>query len=205
MNVIAIDGPSGVGKSTLAKNLSKHYNIPYIDTGKMYRAFSYLCLEKKIDITKEKEVLEVLPLYNEIFPSVSLEILNSEEIGRAASIISKYKKVREKMVFLQRNFASKNGGILEGRDATTVIFPETPYKFFLFAKKEIRIWRRYNQISSNWEKIAMEIEERDRRDSEREISPLKFSPDAIPIDTSFLNEREVFKLFIKILKKMGFR
>lgn len=205
MKIIAIDGPSGVGKSTLAKKLSNHFNIPYLDTGKMYRAFSYLCLKKKIDIHKEKEVEKVLLEYNEIFPSLSFEILNSEETGNFASIIAQYKKVRERMVFLQREFGLKNGAVVEGRDTTTVVFPETPYKFYLYAKKEIRVWRRYKQIDGNWAKIGIELEERDRRDRARKIAPLKFSPSAIPVDSSNLNENEVFKLFLKILKKMGFK
>ncbi|MEJ5166355.1 MAG: (d)CMP kinase [Thermoanaerobaculia bacterium] len=205
MKIIAIDGPSGVGKSTLAKKLSNHFNIPYLDTGKMYRAFSYLCLEKKIDLLNEKEVERVLPEYKEVFPSLSFEILNSEETGRGASIVAQYKKVREKMVYLQREFGIKNGAVVEGRDTTTVVFPETPFKFYIYAREEIRVWRRYRQIDGNWGKIALDIEERDKRDREREISPLKFSPSSIPVDTSNLNENEVFKLFIKILKKMGFK
>lgn len=205
MKIIAIDGPSGVGKSTLAKKLSNYFNIPYLDTGKMYRAFSFLCLKKNIDLSKEREVEKLLTEYTEIFPSIPFEILNSEETGRGASIIAQYKKVREKMVLLQREFGLKNGAVVEGRDTTTVIFPETPYKFYLYARKEVRVWRRYRQIDGDWGKIALDIEERDRRDREREIAPLKFSPSAIPVDTSNLNEKEVFKLFIKILKKVGFR
>lgn len=205
MKIIAIDGPSGVGKSTLAKKLSQYFNIPYLDTGKMYRAFSYLCLKKNLDINNEEEVEKVLPEYNEIFPTVSLDILNSEEIGRAASIISQYKKVRDKMVFLQRDFGIRNGGVVEGRDTTTVVFPETPFKFYLYAKKEVRVWRRFNQIKGNWGKIAIDLEERDKRDRERKFSPLKFSGGAIPVDSSNLNEKEVFNLFIKLLKKKGFK
>ncbi len=205
MKIIAIDGPSGVGKSTLAKKLSQYFNIPYLDTGKMYRAFSYLCLKKNLDINIEEEVEKVLYEYNEIFPNVSLEILNSEEIGRTASIVSQYKKVRDKMVSLQRDFGIRNGGVVEGRDTTTVIFPDTPFKFYLYAKKEIRVWRRFNQIKGNWGKIAIDLEERDKRDRERKFSPLKFSEFAIPVDSSNLNEKEVFNLFIKLLKKKGFK
>jgi len=205
MKIIAIDGPSGVGKSTLAKKLSEHFNIPYLDTGKMYRAFSYLCTKKNIDLNKEKEVEKIIPEYNEIFPTVPFEILNSEEIARAASIVSQYKSVRDKMASLQRNFGIKNGGVLEGRDTTTVIFPDTPFKFYLYAKKEIRVWRRYSQVKGNWGRIAIDIEERDKRDRERKFAPLKFSKEAIPVDSSYLNENEVFRLFIKILKKMGFK
>lgn len=205
MKIIAIDGPSGVGKSTLAKKLSKHFNILYLDTGKMYRAFSYLCINRKINILKENEVSKVLPDYNEIFPSIPIEILNSEEIGKGASIVAQYKSVREKMKNLQRNFGLKNPAVVEGRDTTTVLFPETPFKFYLYAKKEIRIWRRYNQINGNWGKISIEIEERDRRDKERKLAPLKFSNSSIPIDTSYLNENEVFKLILESLIKLGYK
>lgn len=205
MKVIAIDGPSGVGKSTLAKKLSKYFNIPYLDTGKMYRTFSYLCIKRKINILKEDEVSKVLPDYNEIFPSISNEILNSEEIGKSASIVAQYKSVREKMKNLQRNFGLNNPAVVEGRDTTTVLFLETPFKFYLYAKKEIRIWRRYNQINGNWGKISIEIEERDKRDKERKLAPLKLSDSSIPIDTSNLNENEVFELILKLLKKMGYK
>lgn len=200
--IIAIDGPSGVGKSTLAKKLSNYFHIPYLDTGKMYRAFSLKCVEKKIDIEKEEEVEKILPEFNEVFPSIPLEILNSEEVGKAASIIARYKNVRKKMVFLQREFGQKNGCIVEGRDTTTVIFPETPYKFFLYAKKEVRIWRRFKQIGGRWEKIAFDIEERDKRDRERKIAPLKIGKDVIPLDSSDLNEEEIFKLVLKIIKNI---
>lgn len=205
MKVTAIDGPSGVGKSTLARKLSKNFNIPYLDTGKMYRAFSYLCLKRKIDILKENEVSKILPDYNEIFPSISIEILNSEEIGKCASIVAQYKSVREKMKDLQRNFGLKYPAVVEGRDTTTVLFPETPFKFYLYAKKEVRVWRRYKQINGNWGKISIEIEERDKRDKERKLAPLKLSDSSIPIDTSNLNENEVFKLVLKLLKKMGYK
>lgn len=205
MKVIAIDGPSGVGKSTLAKKLSKNFNIPYLDTGKMYRAFSYLCIKRKINILKEDEVSNVLSDYNEIFPSISIEILNSEEIGKSASIVAQYKSVREKMKNLQRNFGLNNPAVVEGRDTTTVLFPETPFKFFLYAKEEVRVWRRYNQINGNWGKISIEIEKRDKRDKERKLAPLKFSNSSIPIDTSNLNENEVFKLILKLLKKLGYK
>lgn len=205
MKVIAIDGPSGVGKSTLAKKLSKYFNIPYLDTGKMYRAFSYLCIKRKINILKEDEVSCVLPDYNEIFPSISIDVLNSEEIGKSASIVAQYKSVREKMKDLQRSFGINNPAVVEGRDTTTVLFPETPFKFYLYAKKEIRIWRRYNQINGNWGKISIEIEERDKRDKERKLAPLKLSDSSIPIDTSNLNENEVFKLILKLLKKMEYK
>lgn len=205
MKVIAIDGPSGVGKSTLAKKLSRHYNIPYLDTGKMYRGFSYLCLKKNINIKNEKEIEKVIPEYNEIFPSVPIEIMKSEELGNYASIIAQYKMVREKMASLQRDFGLRNGGVTEGRDTTTVIFPETSFKFYLYAKKGVRVWRRFKEINGNWGKVALDIEERDKRDEKRKIAPLIFSYSAIPVDTSNLDEEEVFKLFIKLLKKMGFK
>ncbi len=204
MKIIAIDGPSGVGKSTIAKNLSKKFNLVYLDTGKMYRAFAYHCLCKGINLKNEKEVEKNLKNYKDIFPQIPEKILLSEEIGRSASIVAQYNKVRNHMVNLQREFGLNKGCIVEGRDTTTVLFPKTPFKFFLNAKLEIRIWRRYKQIKKNWAHIAKEIGERDKRDRERKIAPLKISKDAIPIDTSYLNIKEVTNLITKILKEIGF-
>ena len=191
--IVAIDGPSGVGKSTVALKLGERLGIPYLDTGKMYRAFGLHCRRKGIDLRDESQVIARLREFTFESWQGNPELL-SEAAGEGASIVSQVPKVRERMVALQRALGLKTGVVVEGRDATTKIFPDAPHKFFLFADEKVRIWRRYRQVGGDWAQIARNVAERDRRDRERAASPLTLAPDAVPVDTTAMTADDVVDL-----------
>lgn len=209
--IITIDGPAGTGKSTIAKRIAKELQFLYFDTGAMYRSFAWLVLKNKVDPAKPEEVKKLLHHF-------SFEIRTDEknerryfvqghevtheirtlEISSAASLISVYPTVREKIVQIQRKYAKKKNCVFEGRDMGTVVFPKAELKIYLTASTEIRAERRYLELAAKAShgkvdkaEILKEIGERDDRDTKREISPLKKAPDAFLIDTSFLTADEV--------------
>ena len=216
---IAIDGPAGAGKSTIAKELTKKLGYIYIDTGAMYRTVGYYCLNNNINIDVEKEVNDCLDLIDiqikfidglqRIFLNDSdiTDFIRTQEIGDAASKVSVYKNVRERLVSIQQNIAKENNVVMDGRDIGTVVLPNAEVKIFLTASVEERAKRRYKEliekgVDANLENIQKEIEERDYRDSHREISPLKQAEDAILVDTSNMNIEEVVKTILKICDKV---
>ena len=198
---VAIDGPAGSGKSTVAKLLAKNNNILYLDTGAMYRACAYKALlnhvdvsdaeavsalVKDIDITVRHENGEQRTILDGA--DVSTEI-RRPEISMAASTISTNQAVRHCMVEKQREIAKKTSCVLDGRDIGTVVLPNAEFKFFLTARPEVRARRRYDELKAkgyNVDLAALEAELalRDQQDSTREISPLKQAPDAVLVDTS---------------------
>lgn len=196
---IAIDGPSGVGKSTVAKKIADELGLTFVNTGLMYRAIAFYCLENNIDTMQELEVENILKnIEIFLFPNNEIQLngkkinsnLLSDEISINASIVAKYKSVRNFCVALQQEISSKHPGVvMEGRDIGTVVLPNADLKIFLTANAEIRAQRRINQLIEkgevfNAEEIWKNIVERDERDINRSTAPLIKANDAIEIDTS---------------------
>ena len=211
--IIAIDGPSGAGKSTVAKQLSKRLKIERIDTGAMYRAFAYKFYKNNLEITQENidKLLEDTDI-DYIDGSVYLDgenveaYIRNEQISKLSSNISKIQAVRTKMVELQRKIASTKSVVLEGRDITTVVFPNAEFKFFITASAETRAKRRYEELKQKgenviYEEILEDINKRDHSDTTREISPLRIADDAIVLDTSESSIDEVVDKLIDIIYK----
>jgi cytidylate kinase len=205
---IAIDGPAGAGKSTVAKLISKELGYIYIDTGAMYRAFGLYLLNNNIAVNDEDAISKVVEKVNISIEFVQGEqkiYLNNEdvtdkirtpEIGGAASSCSVHKCVREKLVALQQELASKQSVVMDGRDIGSVVLPNANVKIFLTASVEVRAKRRildYKQkgIEKSLDEMIKEIEERDYRDTHRENSPLTRVKDAILIDSSNMSIDEV--------------
>lgn len=213
--VIAIDGPAGSGKSTIAKELAKKMDITHIDSGSMYRATAFYMLEQGVDINNEKEVLARLDEVNLSFEKVSgkqVIFLNGEnveykirnnEVSTAASIVSLYGKLREKLVAIQRNMGENESVIMDGRDIGTVVFKDADLKIFLVCDVRERARRRFKEFKAKDENITLdmvvkELKERDKRDESRANSPLKKADDAIEVDSSNMSVREVVDSIDKI-------
>ena len=214
--VIAIDGPSGSGKSTLGRMVSRALNLLYIDTGSMYRAVALAVIENQINpsdheaVTKLAEALEINlegdpdSLLTLIGSRDVSELIRTEDVTSMASIVSAISGVRRAMVARQRELG-KRGAVLNGRDITTVVFPDADYKFFLTANAEERAERRYledklkSSVTSLAETLA-DMTERDRRDTTRVDSPLKIADDAIVIDSTGKSIDEVFQEMMQAIR-----
>lgn len=218
--IIAIDGPSGTGKSTVAKAVAKFLGFTFFDTGAMYRSFAWALINRGVDPAEiEKVNLELSSFRFEIrtnskgeksyyVDSVDVtEAIRSREISMTASQIAAYPAVRKSMVKMQRKFGRSCNAVFEGRDMGTVVFPDADLKIFLTASPAIRAERRYRELSEkfpdlseslNPDQILQEIERRDKNDSSREISPLKQASDAVLIDTSNLTIDQVIELIIRL-------
>lgn len=203
--IIAIDGPAGSGKGTIARMLAKKHDFAYLDTGLIYRAVGFLTLKEEIDPSIEAAVTTFIKTlsFDLISESLTHSILRTEEIGIAASKVSSYPSVREKLLNYQRDFAKhppqhKKGAVLDGRDIGTIICPDANLKFFFTADLIVRAERRFKELTEKGETLSFEdvyrdIKDRDERDQKRAISPLKKADDAIEIDTSNLVIEDVFK------------
>ncbi len=200
MNV-AIDGPAGAGKSTIAKLCAKKMNLIYVDTGAMYRAVALYLLESGVNVENSQIVAEkckgamVDIRYVDGVQNVFLGDenvtgrLREEAVGNAASVTSSVPDVRAHLFSLQRGLAERGGIIMDGRDIGTVVMPDADVKIFLTASSEVRARRRVKELEEkgehpDFDTVKKEIEERDHRDMTREISPLKQAEDAILVDTS---------------------
>lgn len=214
---IAIDGPAGAGKSTIAKEIAKRLEFVYVDTGAMYRALALDCIRKGIDSADEVSIskacseasVTIKYLNGEQCVLLNEENVNSfirtEEVSKMTSSISVYKTVREKLTNLQRNLAKSENVIMDGRDIGTTVLPNADVKVYLTASPYIRALRRYEQIKDKYpeeslEKIEQEIIERDYRDMNRKIAPLKQASDAVLIDTSEISVEEAIQKIINIIK-----
>jgi len=214
--IVAIDGPSGVGKSTTSKLVAQALRIPHIDTGAMYRAIALAATRAKIAFTDE-DALERLASAALIEfgagkpPRVFLDgedvtgLIRTPDISMAASTVSAVPKVRRVLVKLQQKMGRTNGGVLEGRDIGTVVFPETPHKFFLTARPEVRAKRRYEELKAkgaevDYDDTLAETIKRDRQDSTRADSPLKADDTYMMIDTSDLSVEEVVGRIVDAVK-----
>ena len=205
---IALDGPAGSGKSTIAKALAKDYNILYLDTGAMYRACGLKALRQGISPQDTEAVEKMLPTLDvkvEYVDGSQRTILDGEDVSltirenavsMAASHISAHAAVRVKMVELQRQIAAQMSCVLDGRDIGTVVLPKAKYKFFITADSKVRAQRRYDELLArgqtvDFEKLHAEIVQRDKQDSERKTAPLKAADDAVIVDTSSLTIEQV--------------
>lgn len=222
MGSIAIDGPAGAGKSTIAKLLAKELGYVYVDTGAMYRAMAVFFSQKGIDPLDENAInnsVNDIDISIEYIDGVQQVILNgknvtsllrTEETGKMASKTSKYAAVRSKLLTLQRELAKKTEVIMDGRDIGTTVLPDAFAKIYLTASSDARAKRRYDELVEKGEKcdyeaIKEDIEKRDYEDMNREISPLKQADDAVLVDTSDMNIEQVVEALRKIIddKKAG--
>ena len=198
---LAIDGPAGAGKSTIAKEVAKRLNFIYVDTGAMYRAVGLYYINKNIDVENEEEVNKEIDNINVEFKILDDGIklfLNGEdvtdkirtpEVSDSASKVSVHKLVRERMVAMQQEIAKKNNIVMDGRDIGTVVLPNADLKIYLTASVEERANRRYKEYidkgeEADLEQIKKDIEERDYRDMHRDISPLREAEDAVHLDST---------------------
>lgn len=212
---IAVDGPAGAGKSTIAKMIAKKMNLVYVDTGAMYRAMAYYLLTQKVDFHDAKEVsdkcqsAEISIIYENGEQVVILNgenvnpYLRKEEVGKAASLSSVNADVRAKLVQLQQQMAEHTDLIMDGRDIGTCVLPKAPLKIYLTASSRVRALRRYNELaakgqSCELDEIEADIKDRDYRDMNRDISPLKQAEDAVLLDTSDMTIEEVVERIITL-------
>ncbi len=215
--VIAIDGYSSTGKSSISKEIAKRLDLIHLDTGALYRGITYFalskCRSKTMSIDLEllysafdtiqldfKEIDNELELYLNN-KSIAMEI-RSPEVSDQVSFIAKQAPVREFLLETQRQIASKGGVIMDGRDIGTTVLPDANYKFFLTASIEERTKRRYMELLSFGQKtdsdsVRQNLQQRDKMDSERDVSPLRQAPDAILIDNSSLTKEETIGLILK--------
>jgi cytidylate kinase len=193
VNVVAIDGPAGAGKSTIARELARKLNLPYLDTGAMYRGITCAALRRGIDVNDAGAVAElalstVLDISDDALIVDGLDAtqdIRGEAVTRAVSVVAANSGVRTELRERQRNWVAKRGGgVVEGRDIATVVFPDARLKVFLTASPLVRAQRRVAQIGGDVEQIARDIAERDHKDSTRSDSPLRESENALYLDTS---------------------
>ena len=214
---IAIDGPAGAGKSTIAKRVAKELGFIYVDTGAMYRSLALYFIRQGIDKDDEARISEAVKdadvtiKYVDGQQQVLLNnenvtgLIRTEEVGNMASASSVYKDVRSKLLDLQRNLAAENDVIMDGRDIGTCVLPKAQVKVFLTASVDTRADRRYKELiekgeNPNLDTIKKDIEERDYRDSHRENAPLRQAEDATLVDSSDMSIEEVVNTIINLCK-----
>ncbi|MBQ6786788.1 MAG: (d)CMP kinase [Lachnospiraceae bacterium] len=214
---IAIDGPAGAGKSTIAKLIAKKKSYIYVDTGAMYRAMALFFIESGISADEQEKIsaackdVDVTISYENGEQIVWLNgrnvngLIRTEEVGKMASASSANKDVREKLVELQRALAEKESVVMDGRDIGTVVLPNADVKVYLTASSRVRAVRRYEELKAkgeecNLEVIEKDIIERDYRDMHRDISPLKQAEDAVLLDSSNMTIEEVADAVIAMCK-----
>lgn len=215
---VAIDGPAGAGKSTIAKAVAKRMNLIYVDTGAMYRAMALFMVREGVDLHNTEAVIrkclkaDITIRYEDGVQVVFLNgenvnaYLRTEETGNAASAISVIPEVRRKLVELQHQLAADSDCIMDGRDIGTCVLPKADLKIYLTASSSVRAKRRYDELTAKGEscdlkKIQEDIEERDYRDMHRTVSPLKQAEDAILVDTSEMTAEEAIEKIISLCKK----
>ena len=219
MDAIAIDGPAGAGKSTIAKDLARCLEMTYVDTGAMYRAIAVWVGDNDADPADEAEVerlLEGITMsvgYEEGVQRVYLgerdvtDRLRAEETGRIASVVSKYGAVRRKLVELQQQIAAKEPVIMDGRDIGTKVLPDAVLKIFMTASPDVRAKRRFDElmdkgVECDYDDILEDIKKRDHADETRTISPLKPADDAVILDTSDMTQDEVVEKIEKLYDEL---
>ncbi len=212
--IITIDGPAGTGKSTAARLLASRLELPFLDTGAMYRAVAWRCLQHGVAFDDEPQVVQQAQQIHFEFSGNRLLIdgddpgdeLRSDEVSQSASVIATLPAVREVLVEQQRKLAGEYSLVSEGRDQGTVVFPQAECKFFLTASAEVRAERRWNDLCEqnpklSKEMILEEIQQRDERDQTRKAAPLKPAGDAIIIDNSEKTREEVVNLLVEYVQR----
>jgi cytidylate kinase len=217
---IAIDGTAGSGKGTISSGVAKALGIYHLDSGAIYRVVTYKCLQEKIDIANEKRICEIIKkisfkivfekdksgncIQKNILDGIELgREIRTEEISSNVSIISQYDCVREFAKKIQLDLADKYNIIIEGRDIGTIVLPNADFKFFITATAEERAKRRVNQLSlpeAEFKNVLKEIKERDKRDMNRKISPLKPAKDSYLIDNTNEKSVDTIKKILEIIK-----
>ena len=219
---IAIDGPAGAGKSTIAKAVAKKMGYIYVDTGAMYRAMALYLLRRGISAAEPEKIsaashdADITIVYKEGLQQVLLNgenvtgLLRTEEVGNMASASSVNKDVRLKLVELQRALAERENVVMDGRDIGTCILPDAEAKIYLTASSRVRAMRRYKELTEkgtmcNLEEIEQDIIERDHRDMTRETAPLKQAEDAVLLDSSEMTLEQVVQAIIDTAKARGLK
>lgn len=215
---VAIDGPAGAGKSTIAKAVARELKMVYVDTGAMYRAMALYMLREQVPVQDTEKVIEkcrdadITISYEDGIQVVLLngenvnDFLRTEEVGHTASVISPIPEVRKKLVELQKELASGTDCIMDGRDIGTCVLPNAQLKIYLTASSRVRAKRRYDELAAkgeagDLESIQADIEERDYRDMHREVSPLKQAEDAVLVDTSDMTVEEVISVISEMCRR----
>ncbi|MDW7771407.1 MAG: (d)CMP kinase [Desulfobulbaceae bacterium] len=220
LDIVTIDGPSGVGKSTVSRKLAARLGYTYLDTGAMYRAVALKCKMANIIVQDESAVAAMLENFDlQLLPAASehddvrvfldgeevSELIRTEEISMLASAVSALPAVRKSLTALQQKYGNSGRVVAEGRDTGTVVFPSAAWKFFLDAAPEERARRRIHQLRSrgkevNEEEILSRIIQRDRDDSERSLAPLKAASEAVLLDTTRLTPEEVIERMLASIR-----
>ena len=218
--VIAIDGPAGAGKSTIAKAVSKKLNSIYVDTGAMYRSIALFMIRNNVSkedtasIAAKCKDADVTINYEGGVQNVILNgenvngLIRTEEVGNMASVVSAVPEVRAHLLQLQRNLAASTDVVMDGRDIGTTVLPDANLKVYLTASSKVRAKRRYDELKAKGEScdidvIEKDIIDRDHRDMTREISPLKQADDAVLVDSSDMTIEEVENKIIEFAKSAG--
>lgn len=215
---IAIDGPAGAGKSTVAKRIANKLHYIYVDTGAMYRAVAWKCMQAGIDASHENKVEQLvqklrIQLLNDdgnqrviVDGEDVTDQIRSNEVSQAVSAYARNPQVRQSLLQLQRQFVKQKGVVMDGRDIGTHIMPDADIKIYLTASAEVRAKRRLEELAltespPSFEQLKAEIEQRDRDDQERQTAPLRKAEDAVEIDSSHLSIDEVVDAIMKLYAK----
>jgi len=212
---VAIDGPAAAGKSTVAKLIAQRLGLTYIDTGAMYRAYTWYCMEQGVDCNDHDASIQFVGKIDILLKPDGTVLCNNVDVTRAireprvslnVSPIATYKEVRLFLVDLQRKMAGEDSVIMDGRDIGTYVLPNADVKIYQIASVETRAIRRYDEnvskgISCTLEEIEEDVRRRDYIDSHRDFAPLRCAPDATTLDTSFMSIEEVVNAIIEIIEK----
>ncbi len=221
--IVAIDGPAGAGKSTVARKVADALGYTRVDTGALYRAVAWLCMERQIELSDARRVEEAASELSfpgtitmstqgdsftlTVFGRDVSTLIRSREASLGASIVSQLPGVRAALLAMQRSLGQEGGVVIEGRDIGSVVFPDAEAKFFLTASAEVRAERRQAELAEKGsapplEEIIAEVNERDRRDTERPIAPLMQAPDAVVVDSSGRDIQDVVAEIVRRVRAL---